>query len=177
VRPNVRHERQTTARAMLAKQPIAARRCLSARWRGYASPDPKRRKAAKRRSDLTPVAVTVHGAGRSVCATSRARSRQPNPAPPCLNAGASVYAQARANGAALHYCRGAACRPTTARTAQTRAAVFVWPALASRHRVGQTALRCAQDAARTAQAPTAPHSCAAPATLRFARTSRQTARR
>jgi DNA-directed RNA polymerase subunit RPC12/RpoP len=33
-RSNVRHERQTTARAMLAKQPIAARRCLSARWRG-----------------------------------------------------------------------------------------------------------------------------------------------
>jgi hypothetical protein len=32
--PNVRHERQTTARAGLGKQPFGARRCLSARWRG-----------------------------------------------------------------------------------------------------------------------------------------------
>jgi hypothetical protein len=31
---NVRHERQTTARALLAKQHDLARRCSSARWRG-----------------------------------------------------------------------------------------------------------------------------------------------
>jgi hypothetical protein len=35
---NVRHERHTTARAMLAEQHKAARRCLSARWMCYSSP-------------------------------------------------------------------------------------------------------------------------------------------
>jgi hypothetical protein len=36
--PNVRHERQTTARTLLAKQHKLASRCLSARWSSYSSP-------------------------------------------------------------------------------------------------------------------------------------------
>lgn len=161
--PNVRHERRPKGEAFWT----------SARWRGYASPATRRRLAAQHRPLLTSAALALHHAGRSASAKGLERSRSPGSAPPWLTALASESVQTSADSATPQDRSGAARASKNAGPAHSRAAEFVWPERPSTNCRTKTVLRTACAAARLAQAPRSPRSCAAPRQLRLACASLQ----